>query len=142
MRPGNGKRNIRLHGIFDKIKNEHYLPAFEEGMKQQAAEIAAICNNPEAPTFANTIEALEYSGELLNDVQTVFSNYSGTLSNKELQAVSKEAMPLLSKHGDEISFNEKLFERVKAVYNQKAKERLLSIGVPEEKIKINTTYYF
>ena len=48
---------------FDKIKNEHYLPAFEEGMKQQAAEIAAICNNPEAPTFANTIEAMELSGE-------------------------------------------------------------------------------
>jgi len=104
---------------FDKIKNEHYLPAFEEGMKQQVAEIDAICNNSEAPTFANTIEPLEYSGALLMKVSSVFFNLTEAVNSPELEKIAEEISPKLSKHGDDISLNVKLFERIKAVYNQK-----------------------
>lgn len=70
---------------FDKIKNEHYLPAFEEGIRQQLEEIDAICNNEEAPTFENTIEALEYSGALLYKVASVFFNMTSAVNSPELE---------------------------------------------------------
>ena len=110
---------------FEKIKVEHYMPAFKKGIEEQKKEINDIVNSKQAPTFQNTVEALEYSGELLSNVQSVFSNLSGSNTSKELQAVAKEVTPLLSKHGDDISFNDKLFARIKAVYNnEKEKSKL------------------
>ena len=104
---------------FDKIKTEHYEPAIREGIRQQAAEIDAIVNNPEVPTFANTILAYEKSGELLDRVTTLFGNLRSAETNDDLQILAQEMMPLLSEHSNNISLNEELFKRVKAVYNQK-----------------------
>lgn len=104
---------------FDKIKNEHYMPAFIEGMKQEQNEIAAIVNNPAAPSFENTIAALEKSGALLTKVDNVFYVLKSADTNDEMQKIAKEIAPLTSKHEDDILMNEKLFERIKAVYRQK-----------------------
>lgn len=104
---------------FDKIKVEHFMPAFQEGIKQQTAEIEAIVNNPEAPTFENTLEAMENSGQLLSKVSYVFSCLTGAETTDVLTALSMEVSPLLSAHSDNISLNDKLFQRVKAVYEQK-----------------------
>ncbi|WP_394203633.1 M3 family metallopeptidase [Shewanella waksmanii] len=104
---------------FAKIKTEHYLPAFKAGIAQQKAEIAAIVNNPDAPTFANTIEAMEFSGDLVTKVASVFYNLTSADTNKELQKISKEVSPMLSAASDDIRLNDKLFQRVKAVYAQK-----------------------
>lgn len=109
---------------FGEIKEEHYLPAFKEGMKQQQQEIEAIVNNPEAPTFENTIEALENSGALLRKASNVFDILNGSMTNDRMQEIAKEVAPLRSKHEDDILLNEKLFQRVKAVYNQKDKLNL------------------
>lgn len=105
---------------FEQIKNEHYLPAFEEGMKQHQAEIDSIVNNPEAPTFANTIEAMEYSGELLNKVSTVFFNLQSAETNDEINKIAQEVTPKLTGHSDNIYLNDKLFQRVKTIYEAKA----------------------
>lgn len=104
---------------FDQIKFEHYKPAFEEGMKQQAQEIEAIVNNTEAPTFENTVVALEQSGQLLGKVSDVFFNLLGTVKTDDMQNLAKELSPLLSTHGDNIYMNAKLFAKVKAVYENK-----------------------
>ena len=104
---------------FDKIKNEHYEPAIREGISRQAAEIDAIVNNPEAPTFANTILAYEKSGELLDRVTTVFGNLRSAETNDDLQKIAQEMIPLLSEHSNNISLNQELFERIKVVYGQK-----------------------
>ncbi|MBP5542295.1 MAG: M3 family metallopeptidase [Bacteroidales bacterium] len=104
---------------FQKIKTEHYMPAFQEGMERQKAEIAAIVDNPEAPTFANTVEAYEYSGQLLNEVASVFFNLSECENSPEMEAIAEEVTPLLSAHGDDIALNAKLFSRIKAVYDQR-----------------------
>ena len=104
---------------FEQIKPEHYMPAFQEGMKQQKDEIAAIVANTEEPTFQNTIEALEYSGELLNTVSSVFFNLLESNNSDEMQAIAEEVTPLLSAHGDDISLNADLFARIKKVYEQK-----------------------
>ncbi|MCD6192666.1 MAG: peptidase M3 [Candidatus Aminicenantes bacterium 4484_214] len=104
---------------FDQIKEEHYKPAFLEGMKRQQQEIQAIIDSSEPPTFANTIEALARSGEFLTRVENVFDNLLSANTNDTLQAIAKEMAPLLSKHYDDIYLNAKLFERIKAVYNQK-----------------------
>ncbi|WP_455584578.1 M3 family metallopeptidase [Bacteroides sp.] len=114
------------HGTvpFDKIKTEHYEPAIREGIRRQMAEIDAIINNPEAATFVNTILAYEKSGELLERVSTVFGNLRSAETNDDLQALAQEMMPLLSEHSNNISLNEKLFERIKTVYNQKEKLNL------------------
>jgi len=121
---------------FDKIKAEHYMPAFLEGMKQQQEEIAAIINNSEAPTFENTVEALELSGALLNNVDNVFTNLLSAHTNDALQKIAKEAAPLISKHYDDINLNPKLFERVKAVYGQKEN---LNLSVEQDKL-LEETY--
>ncbi|MBQ9546710.1 MAG: M3 family metallopeptidase [Bacteroidales bacterium] len=102
---------------FQKIKAEHYMPAFKAGMEQHKAEIEAIVNNTEAPTFENTIVALDRSGELLAKVEGVFFNLNECENSDELDAIAEEVMPLLSAHGDDIMLNAKLFERVKAVYD-------------------------
>ena len=104
---------------FSKIKLEYYMPAFMDGMKQEQDEIEAIASNAEAPTFENTIVAMEKTGELLDKVSHVFYNMTSANTNDELQTIAKELSPLLSKHRDDISLNDALFQRVKAVYQQK-----------------------
>lgn len=104
---------------FDKIMNRHYLPAFREGIKQHNAELQAIIDNPESATFANTIEAMEKSGQLLNNVSYVFFNLREANTNDSLNAIAEEIMPELTNHTDGINLNEKLFERIKTVYNNK-----------------------
>ena len=106
---------------FDKIQEEHYLPAFKEGMEQQNMEIEAIVNNPETPTFENTIEAMENSGSLLRKVGNVFGVLNGSMTNEDMQNIAREIAPLRSKHRDNIRLNDKLFQRIKAVYEQKDK---------------------
>lgn len=102
---------------FHLIKNEHFKPALLEGIKIHQQEIDAIANNPAKPTFDNTILALENSGQLLNRVATVFSNLSSANTNDQLQAIAQEMAPISSKHNDNIYLNEKLFARVKAVWD-------------------------
>ncbi len=104
---------------FAKIKEEHYLPAFKEGIKQQRAEIDAIANNTAEPTFANTIEAMEFSGNLVSKVASVFYNLTGADTTDKLQALSKEVSPMLSSLNDDIYLNDKLFQRVKSVYERR-----------------------
>ncbi len=103
---------------FSRIKTEHYMPAFQEGMARQKAEIESIVNNPEAPTFENTILLYEYSGQLLKEVSSVFFNLSECENSSEMEAIEEEVTPLLAAHGDDIALNAKLFSRIKAVYDQ------------------------
>jgi len=105
---------------FAKIKNEHYIPAFDKAIKEQQQEIAAIIANVEAPTFANTIEAIEFSGNLLDSVAGVFYNLTSAETNDEMKAIAKKVSPMLSAHSDDISLNAELFKRVDAVYQQKS----------------------
>ena len=81
---------------FSRIKTEHYMPAFEEGIRQQKAEIDAIVNNPEAPTFENTILAYEYSGQLLREVGSIFFNLSECENNEEMEAIEEKVTPMLA----------------------------------------------
>jgi peptidyl-dipeptidase Dcp len=104
---------------FDLIKVEHYLPAFEEAVKQHKEEIEVIAANPEDPTFDNTIVALEESGALLRKVRNVFGVLNSSMTNDEMQKVDERVTPMLSNHRDDIMFNQALFERIQAVYNQK-----------------------
>ncbi|MDL2315201.1 M3 family metallopeptidase, partial [Bacteroidales bacterium OttesenSCG-928-C19] len=104
---------------FNKIENEHYLPAFEEAMKIHIQEIEAIINNEEEPTFENTIVALDNAGELLGRVAGVFFNLSEANTNEKMQEIQKQLSPLMSKHSDDINMNPRLFEKVKKVYEQK-----------------------
>ncbi|MDD2797738.1 MAG: M3 family metallopeptidase [Bacteroidales bacterium] len=109
---------------FDKIQNKDYLPAFEEGMKLHNREIDAIVNNPQAPTFKNTIEALDFSGETLKKVSQVFFNITESETNEELQKISEKITPIITEHGDNIALNEKLFSRIKGVHDNQDKENL------------------
>ncbi len=102
---------------FETIAASDYLPAFEEGIKQQEAEIEAIISNPEAPTFDNTLAALDASGALLSRVGAIFFNLLGSDRSAELDEVNKQVLPLVSAHGDNIYMNADLFARVKAVYD-------------------------
>ncbi len=105
---------------FDKIKPEHYKPAFIEGMAQEAAEIKAIVENTEAPTFENVILALDNSGEMLSRVASAFGIVNNSDSNEEMRAIEAELTPLLSEHSDNISLDPALFAKVKAVYDARA----------------------
>jgi peptidyl-dipeptidase Dcp len=104
---------------FEEIKNEHYLPAFEEGIKRQTAEIDAIIASEEEPTFENTILPLDKSGEFLTRVAGVFYNLNSANTNDTIQELAQTISPMLSKHRDNISMNPELFKRVKAVYDNK-----------------------
>lgn len=104
---------------FDKIKAEHYMPAFLEGMKLENAEIDAIVNNPEEATFENTIVAYSQTGSFYSRVRSVFGGLNSANTTPELQAIAKELSPLSSAHGDAIRFNPVLFERIKAVYDKR-----------------------
>ena len=109
---------------FDKIKNEDYAPAFEEGMRQQSLEIEAIANSKAAPTFENTVVAMERSGQLLNRVSTVFSSLVGANTNDTLNALDKDLAPKLAAHSDKIRLNEKLYARIKTLYDKRTKLHL------------------
>jgi len=102
---------------FNLIKNEHFLPAIEEGIKREQAEVEAIINNPEPPHFENTIAALDHTGIFLSEVTAVFGSLQGANTNKELQALARKTAPLMAAHRDNIGLNEKLFQRIKAVYD-------------------------
>lgn len=121
---------------FDQIKDEHYLPAFEEGIKVKRTELDAIINNPEKPTFKNTIRAIEKSGELLTKVSRVFFNISGSNGNDETQKIAEAITPQLSKLNNDIYLNEKLFQRIKSINDEKEKLNLTS-----EQLKVLDNYY-
>ena len=114
------------HGTypFNEIKAEHYMPAFEEAMKQGLADIDAIVNNPAAPTFQNTIEAYEKSGEMLTIVAGCFYNLTSSETNEQLQQIEMELSPKLSDYSSTIRLNEGLFQRIKAVYDQRGNLKL------------------
>ena len=94
---------------FMDIKDEHYMPAYERGMLENLNEIDAIVNNPESPTFANTIEELERTGKLLAKVSRVFSNLASSNTSPKLQELQRDLSPMLSAHYDKISLNQGLF---------------------------------
>ncbi len=121
---------------FDKIKLEHFKPAYLKGMEEEMAEVNAIINNPEEPTFDNTIRAMQFTGKLLTKVQRAMGPLSSANTNDEIQALQREMTPLFSKHRDDISLNEKLFERVKAVYENRDKFDL----TPEESKLLEDQY--
>lgn len=103
---------------FSDIKNEHFKPAFLQAMEDARAEINAITENTEAPTFENTIEALEFSGQQLDRISSIFFNLNSAETNEEIQQIAQEVSPLLSEFSNDIRLNEKLFERIKTVYEQ------------------------
>lgn len=121
---------------FDQIRDEHFRPAIEEGMKRHLAEIDAIANNAEAPTFENTIVALEKSGQDLNRASSVFYNLTGSATNDSLQAVKADLAPKLAAHGDAITLNAKLFQRIKALYDQRS-----SLGLDPVSSRLLDRYY-
>ncbi len=121
---------------FHLIRTEHYEPAILVGMEEHNKEIEAIINNPEGPTFSNTIVALEKSGALLDRITTVFGNQLSAETNDELQAVAERVMPQLTAHSNNISLNERLFARIKSVYDSEEKKPLNQ----EESMLLKNTY--
>jgi len=121
---------------FDKIKDEHFLPAFAAGMQQHLREIDTIANNPKAPTFDNTIVAMERAGQMLTRVHTTFSNLQGANTDDKLDAIDREMSPKLAAHEDAIFMNEKLFARVKTLYTKRA-----SLGLDKESSYLLERYY-
>lgn len=112
---------------FDKIDTSHYVPAFVKGIADQQAEIDAIVNNNDAPTFDNTIYALDKSGVLLRTVSRVFFSLNSANTNPAMQAVAQKVTPLLTKHADNISLNEKLFLKIKTIYENRESSNLDSL---------------
>ena len=102
---------------YDKIKIEHYMPAIKAGIAQQEAEIQTIVDNPDAPTFDNTVAALELSGSILSKVMGVLYNVAETENSPEMEALIEEATPIQSEHSDNIYMNKRLYQRVAAIYN-------------------------
>ena len=121
---------------FDQIKDAHFAPAYEKGMAEQLKEIEPIAANPEAPTFENTIVALEKSGELLGRVDRIFSNLSSANTNPNLQKIETEMAPKLSAQQDAIYLNSQLFKRVETLYNNRAK-----LGLDAESTWLIERYY-
>ena len=126
------------HGTapFDKIKIVHYEPAFEKAIAQNKAEIDAIANNTALATFTNTIEALDDSGEMLNRVIGVFFNLLSAESNDEMMEISQRLSPKLSEHSNNINLNEKLFERVKTIYDNRS-----NLGLTAEQNRLVEKYF-
>jgi peptidyl-dipeptidase Dcp len=112
---------------FGQIKPEHFLPAIQAGVNEQRKEIDAIANNPEAPTFANTIEAMENAGDLLARVSPVFSNMQSSNTNEQLQAINREVAPLLTALRDDIRLNPALFARVRTLWRARASLKLTPV---------------
>ncbi len=121
---------------FDKIRNEHYLPAFEAGIAEAKAEIDAIVANQEEPTFENTIEAMEVSGQTLNNVAGIFFNLMEADTDDEMQQIAESVSPMLTEYSMYVSLNNDLFQRVKAVYEQKD-----ALGLaPDQMTLLDDTY--
>lgn len=104
---------------FSQIKIEDYFPAFQEGITLAKAEIDAIVNNPDAPTFENTVVAMDFSGDILDRLSSVFFNLNSAETNDEMQKIAQEVSPLLSEFGNDITLNAPLFAKIKVVYEQK-----------------------
>ena len=121
---------------FHLIQTEHFEPAVSAGIEEQNREIEEIIHNPETPTFANTIVALERSGKTLDRITTVFGNLLSAETNDEMQAIAERIMPQLTEHSNNISLNEKLFSRIKSVYESEEKFSLNQ----EEKMLLHNTY--
>ena len=121
---------------FQEIKEEYYLPAFQELIIQSEKEIDAIANNPAEATFENTIEALAYSGEQLDRVSSIFFNLNSAETNDEIQKIAQEVSPILTEFSSKISQNEKLFQRIKKVFDEKENLNLNE----EQKTLLNETY--
>lgn len=116
---------------FDQIKVEHYLPAFKEAFARQKKEIDAIAASSEPPTFANTVEALEQGGRMLDRVQQAFDVLNESMTSKEMQRVADEAAPLRTRHADDIVMNETLFARIRTLWDQRA-----NLGLSAEKSRL------
>lgn len=121
---------------FDKIDTSHYMPAFLEGMKQEKEDIEKIISNGNEPTFDNTILAFDQSGKLLTKVSKVFYNLESANTNEKMQDIARKISPLMSKHRDDINLNEKLFQRIKAVYEKRHEMKLDS-----QQIRVTERYY-
>lgn len=121
---------------FDKIKEEHFFPAYEQGIAEQLKEIEPIASRAEAPTFENTIVALEKTGELLGRVDRIFSNLTSANTNPQLQKIESEMAPKLSAHQDAIFLNGPLFKRIETIYNNRDK-----LGLDEEDKWLVERYY-
>ena len=116
---------------FDKIKNEHYLPAFEQGIAEAKAEIDAIVANQEEPTFENTIEAMEYAGQTLNKVASIFYAVMEAHTDETKQQIAEQISPMLTEYSMYVSLNNDLFQRVKAVYEKKD-----SLGLDQDQMTL------
>ena len=121
---------------FDKIENQHYIPAFKYAIEEAKAEVDAIINNTDAPTFENTIEALEYAGSTLNRVSHIFYNLLEANTSEEMQNIAEEITPLTTEFSMYVSLNESLFQRVKQIYDQK---NLLKLNAEETRL-LEKTY--
>jgi len=121
---------------FDKIKDEHFVPAIEAGMREELKEIDPIANSSDKPTFDNTIVALERSGRLLDRAQRTFSNLNACDTNPTRQKIEKEMAPKLSAHRDEIFLNPKLFARVRELYDKRD-----TLGLDPESAYLLERYY-
>ena len=121
---------------FDRIRNEHFVPAFEQGMAEQSAEIDAIVSSDEAPTFNNTIVAMERSGQLYFRGRSVFANLTSAHTNDQLQVIQQEMAPKFSAHSDSILLNPALFARVEALYEQRD-----SLGLDAESLRLLERYH-
>lgn len=121
---------------FDKIKNEHYAPAFAEGMRRHSAEIMAIANNRAKPTFDNTIVAMERAGQMLYRVSTVFSSLTGANTNPVMEALSRELAPKEAAHRDQVFLNAKLFKRINTLYESRQ-----NLNLDAESLRLLERYY-
>ena len=124
---------------FDQIKEADYEPAMLKGIEEEDQEIDRIVNNPDAPTFENTIEAMERSGQLLEKVTTVFFNLLSAETTDFLDELAQKMSPILSEHSNNIMLNEGLFKRVKMVYDDHASDQFARLN-PEQKMLLTNTY--
>ena len=122
--------------VFDKLKDSDYKPAILEGMRKQLAEVEAITANTEAPSFANTIVAMERTGVDLTRAAKIFFGLTGSATNDSLQADKAELAPLLTAHSDAITLNEALFQRIKTVYDNRA-----AMAMTPEDARLLERYY-
>src|SRR5215472_11298778 len=116
---------------FDRIRPEHFPPAFNQGMEQQLAEVSAITRSAEPPSFANTIEAIERSGRLLDRVSRVFFNLEASDSNAALEAIARDWAPKLAQHQTRVALDPALFARIAALYAQRAE-----LGLSPEALRL------
>ncbi len=121
---------------FDKIKDEHFTPAIEAGMREQLKEVDVVANNSEIPTLDNTVVALERTGRLLDRAERTFSNLNACNTNPAMQKIEKEMAPKLSAHSDAIHLNSKLFARIQELYNNREK-----LGLDPESAYLLERYY-